>query len=63
MGKATAKLLLSYGARVIIASKSQTSIDAAVKELSAFGAVVGKRVNLAIATEVVPRIRCNRRPG
>ncbi|KAA2242631.1 SDR family oxidoreductase [Chitinophaga agrisoli] len=52
MGKATAQLLLSYGARVIIASKSQESVTAAVKELSAFGAVEGKTVHLANASNV-----------
>lgn len=46
MGKATAQLLLINGAKVIIASKSQASVDAAVGELKAFGNVTGQQVNL-----------------
>lgn len=52
MGKATAKLLLENGARVIVISKSQSSVDAAVTELSAFGEVSGIRLNLTSDMDV-----------
>jgi len=52
MGKATAQLLLEYGAEVIVASKNQTSVDSAVAELSAFGKVSGIRVDLTSESEV-----------
>jgi len=52
MGKATAKSLLEMGARVLIVSKDQNSINLAVEELSAIGTVTGKRVNLSIPSEV-----------
>jgi NAD(P)-dependent dehydrogenase (short-subunit alcohol dehydrogenase family) len=51
MGKATAQLLADNGAKVIIASKSQKSIDAALKELNNKN-VTGLRVNLTNETEV-----------
>src|SRR5689334_18411203 len=47
MGKATANLLLTKGAHVIVASKSPASIEAAVDELKAFGNVTGQQLNLA----------------
>ncbi len=46
MGKATAQLLLSRGAKVVIASKSQDSVNAAIAELKNYGDVTGKVVNL-----------------
>lgn len=49
MGKATAQLLADNGAKVIIASKSQKSIDAALKELNNKN-VTGLRVNLTNET-------------
>lgn len=52
MGKATAQLLLTRGAKVVIASKSQDSVDAAVAELKNYGAVTGKVVNLGSEQEV-----------
>jgi NAD(P)-dependent dehydrogenase (short-subunit alcohol dehydrogenase family) len=52
MGKATAQLLLSQGARVIVASKAPESVNAAVKELARFGEVSGKQVNLSSVEEV-----------
>lgn len=52
MGKATAKQLLQKGAKVIVVSKEQASVDAAVTELSAYGEVSGLRVNLALASDV-----------
>jgi|GEM_PF-5010847 len=46
MGKATAQLLLTRGAKVVIASKSKDSVTAAVAELKNYGDVAGKVVNL-----------------
>jgi NAD(P)-dependent dehydrogenase (short-subunit alcohol dehydrogenase family) len=45
MGKATAQLLLTRGAKVVIASKSQDSVNAAVAELKNHCDVTGKVVN------------------
>ena len=42
MGKATAQLLADNGANVIIASKSQKSIDAALKELGQKTVKIGR---------------------
>ncbi|HEY6901119.1 MAG TPA: SDR family NAD(P)-dependent oxidoreductase, partial [Puia sp.] len=39
MGKATAQLLLSKGAKVVIASKSPDSVSAGVAELKKYGEV------------------------
>jgi len=52
MGKATAKLLLTRGAKVVIASKSKDSVTAAVKELKNYGDVAGKVVNLGSEQDV-----------
>lgn len=52
MGKATAKLLLENGANVIVISKSQASVDAALIELSAFGKVTGVRLDLTSEADV-----------
>jgi NAD(P)-dependent dehydrogenase (short-subunit alcohol dehydrogenase family) len=52
MGKATAKLLLSLGAKVIVASKSGKSVDAAVAELGKHGEVTGKVLNLTDDADV-----------
>ena len=52
MGKATAQLLLTRGAKVVIASKSQDSVDAAVAELKNYGEVTGKVVDLRSEQEV-----------
>jgi NAD(P)-dependent dehydrogenase (short-subunit alcohol dehydrogenase family) len=46
MGKATAKLLLREGAKVIVASKTQEHIDATVAELAPDGKIQGLRVDL-----------------
>lgn len=46
MGKATAKALLDDGAKVIVASKTQESIDSAVAELQQSGEVYGLQLNL-----------------
>ncbi len=46
MGKATAKLLLREGAKVIVAGKTQENIDATVAELSHDGKIQGMRVDL-----------------
>jgi NAD(P)-dependent dehydrogenase (short-subunit alcohol dehydrogenase family) len=50
MGRATAELLAENGAIVLVASKSQQSIDAAVKELGSN--VSGYKVNLTNPIEV-----------
>ena len=52
MGKATATLLLSLGAKVIVASKSGKSVDAAVAELGKHGEVTGKVLNLTDDADV-----------
>jgi NAD(P)-dependent dehydrogenase (short-subunit alcohol dehydrogenase family) len=52
MGKATAQLLLEQGAKVTVVSKSQSSVDAAVTELSAYGNVSGVRLDLTSDTDV-----------
>src|SRR6201986_1333385 len=52
MGKATTKLLLENGAIVIVISKSQASVDAALIELSAFGKVIGVRLDLTSEVDV-----------
>ncbi len=52
VGEATAKLLLSPGTRVIIASKSQKKVDTAVAELAEFGEVSGEVINLTDGTDV-----------
>jgi len=52
MGKATAQLLLTRGAKVVIASKSLDSVNAAVAELKNYGDVTGKVVNLRSEQEV-----------
>jgi NAD(P)-dependent dehydrogenase (short-subunit alcohol dehydrogenase family) len=46
MGKATAKLLLQSGARVLVAGKTPEHIDAAVAELRKEGPVQGLKVDL-----------------
>jgi NAD(P)-dependent dehydrogenase (short-subunit alcohol dehydrogenase family) len=52
MGKATAKLLLSLGAKLIVASKSGKSVDAAVAELGKHGEVTGKVLDLTDDADV-----------
>jgi len=52
MGKATAKLLLENGAKVIVASKQQKSIDDTVSELSHLGDISGRQLNLTSEKEV-----------
>jgi NAD(P)-dependent dehydrogenase (short-subunit alcohol dehydrogenase family) len=56
MGKATAKLLLQGGARVIVASKTPESVEAAVAELQPEGQVRGLRVDLAAPGSVADLI-------
>lgn len=63
MGRATAKLLLEHGAKVIVISKSQTSVDAALTELSAFGEVSGVRLNLTSDIEVANYISILEKDG
>lgn len=46
MGKATAKALLAAGAKVIVASKSQNSIDSALNDLKGAGIIQGLQVDL-----------------
>jgi NAD(P)-dependent dehydrogenase (short-subunit alcohol dehydrogenase family) len=57
MGKATAKLLLSLGAKLIVASKSGKSVDAAVAELGEHGEVTGKVLNLTDDADVKRFVR------
>ncbi|HEX8529175.1 MAG TPA: SDR family NAD(P)-dependent oxidoreductase, partial [Cytophagales bacterium] len=56
MGKATAKVLLQGGARVIVASKTPQSIEAAVAELGSEGPVRGLRVDLTAPGSVADLI-------
>jgi NAD(P)-dependent dehydrogenase (short-subunit alcohol dehydrogenase family) len=56
MGKATAKVLLQGGARVIVASKTPQSIEAAVAELGHEGQVRGLRVDLTAPGSVADLI-------
>lgn len=46
MGKATAKVLLQNGAKVIVASKVQQHIDETVSELKNIGTIEGRNVDL-----------------
>jgi len=46
MGKATAKLLLSLGVTVVVASRTEKSVTEAVDELSAIGQVSGLQVDV-----------------
>lgn len=52
MGKATARLLAESGANVLIASRSQKSVDMAVEELKTSGAVSGYKLDLTNEVEV-----------
>jgi NAD(P)-dependent dehydrogenase (short-subunit alcohol dehydrogenase family) len=57
MGKATAQLLLSQGATVVIASKSPESVATAVGELRKYGEVSGLTVDLRTVGQVDNFIR------
>ncbi len=53
IGRATAQALLREGAKVVVSSVRPASVEAAVKELSAFGAVEGIAANVAVEADVV----------
>lgn len=53
MGKATAKVLLQDGAKVIVASKSQQHIDSTVSELGKMGTIEGLNLDLRSLQSVV----------
>lgn len=52
MGKAVARKILSGGGRVFVTGRTQDSVKAAVKELSAFGPADGIRLDLNNQSEV-----------
>jgi NAD(P)-dependent dehydrogenase (short-subunit alcohol dehydrogenase family) len=52
MGKATARLLLQEGAKVIVASKTQESIQVTVSELANEGSIRGLQVDLTSPVSV-----------
>jgi len=53
IGRAAAAALLREGAKVVIASVRPTSVESAVKELSALGAVEGIATDVSIEADVV----------
>ncbi len=53
IGRATAEALLREGAKVVVASVRPASVEAAVKELSALGAVEGIAADVSVEADVV----------
>ena len=52
IGRAAAEALLREGAKVVVASMRPESVEAAVKELSAFGTVKGIAADVAVEADV-----------
>jgi len=53
IGRAAARALLREGAKVVVSSVRAASVDAAVKELSAFGTVEGIAADVSVEQDVV----------